>query len=192
MNDSQLMEGVNVGDKLTFELLYKKYYVYLCLIAEHITRSNSDAEEIVSDVFVKLWNNRQNININNSIKLYLVRAVQNTSINYLEKSKNGSTSNIDAIPHELLAWENDYPLGNLYEKEMLVILEKGISSLPDNCREIFLLSRNSDLSYAEISAKLGISVNTVKTQMKIAIARLRDVLKDYLHIVLFFLSFNFF
>jgi RNA polymerase sigma-70 factor (ECF subfamily) len=84
----------------------------------------------------------------------------------------------------LLAWDSDYPLGQLYEKDVLEILDQGINKLPDSCREIFLLSRNDDLKYADIAEKQGISVNTVKTQMKIALSRLRDNLKDYLVILL--------
>jgi len=68
------------------------------------------------------------------------------------------------------------------------ILDQGISTLPDACREIFKLSRNEDMKYSEIAEKLGISVNTVKTQMKIALARLRETLKDYLMILLFFIG----
>lgn len=188
MDDKQLLEKVISGDKPTFELLYHKYYVFLCLIAEHITHNPSDAEEIVSDVFLKLWNNRQNLHVS-SVRAYLIKAVQNTSLNYLERNAAmGIVSNIDTIPHDLLRWENDYPLGRLYEQEVLNILKKGINSLPEGCREIFLLSRNRKLSYQEIADKLQISVNTVKTQMKIAIARLRECLKDYMHLVLIFWS----
>jgi len=64
------------------------------------------------------------------------------------------------------------------------ILKSGIDSLPESCRQIFLLSRNEDLKYSDIADKLGISINTVKTQMKIALARLREILKDYLIILL--------
>jgi RNA polymerase sigma-70 factor (ECF subfamily) len=68
------------------------------------------------------------------------------------------------------------------------ILDQGINKLPDACRQIFILSRNEDMKYSDIADKLGISVNTVKTQMKIALARLRETLKDYLMILLFFMG----
>ena len=68
------------------------------------------------------------------------------------------------------------------------ILDQGINSLPDACREIFILSRNEDLKYDNIAGKLGISVNTVKSQMKIALTRLRENLKDYLMILLLFMG----
>lgn len=184
MDNKQLIEGLKKGDKKSYELLYKNYYVFLCLIAEHIIHDTADSEEIVSDVFVKLWNTRTELNITGNIKSYLCRAVQNTAINYLEKNKSkGKITSLDSLNQSLLAWDDNYPLGNLYEEELILIIEKGIKMLPDGCREIFLLSRNQELTYTEIATHLGISVNTVKTQMKIAIARLREELKDYLNLI---------
>ena len=192
MEDSnqQLINSIKQGDVAAFEELYKQYYIFLCLIAGHIVRNPSDAEEIVSDVFVKLWNIREKINITTSIKAYLVKAVLNTSINYIERSKisNKLTDSLSNSDYELLAWDSDYPLGQLYEKEIMNILDQGINKLPDACRQIFILSRNEDMKYSDIADKLGISVNTVKTQMKIALARLRETLKDYLMILLFFMG----
>ena len=168
-------------------MLYKQFYVYLCLVAEHIVRNRADAEEIVSDVFVKLWNIRDNINITNSIKWYLVKAVRNTSLNYIEKNKSNKnmTSSLSSADYEILSWDSDYPLGQLYQKEILTILDNSINELPDACKEIFLLSRNQEMKYDQIAGKLGISINTVKTQMKIALARLRASLRDYLTILIF-------
>jgi len=188
-SDQQLIDSVKKGEVAAFKILYKQYYIFLCLIAEHIVRNQSDAEEIVSDVFVKVWNIRENIEITSSIKAYLVKAVQNTSINYLERSKikNRLTDSLTYSDYELLAWGSDYPLGQLYEKEIMNILDQGISSLPDACQQIFKLSRNEDMKYSDIAGKLGISVNTVKTQMKIALARLRETLKDYLMILILFM-----
>jgi RNA polymerase sigma-70 factor, ECF subfamily len=185
-SNQQLIASIQKGDVVAFKELYKQYYIFLCLIAAHIVRNHYDAEEIVSDVFVKLWNIREKIEITTSIKAYLVKAVHNTSINYLDRSKttNRLTDSLNNSDYKLLAWDSDYPLGQLYEKEILDILDHGISTLPDACRKIFLLSRNEDMKYSDIADKLGISVNTVKAQMKIALARLRETLKDYLIILL--------
>jgi RNA polymerase sigma-70 factor (ECF subfamily) len=186
----QLINGIKNGDVVAFEELYRQYYIFLCLIAEHIVRNPSDAEEIVSDVFVKLWNIREKIEIIISIKAYLVRAVHNTSINFLEQSKttNKLTDSLNNSDYQLLAWDSDYPLGQLFEKEIMDILDHGINNLPDACRQIFMLSRNENMKYSDIADKLGISVNTVKTQMKIALSRLRETLRDYLMILLLFMG----
>jgi|GEM_PF-2869035 len=87
----------------------------------------------------------------------------------------------------LLAWGSDYPLGQLYRKEVTDILEQGVSNLPECCREIFRLSRDKEMDYNRIADRLGISKNTVKTQIKIALAHLRRALKDYLGIILSFI-----
>ncbi|MCX6320827.1 MAG: RNA polymerase sigma-70 factor [Bacteroidia bacterium] len=185
LSNQQLINGIQKGDIAAFEELYRQYYIFLCLIAEHIVRNHSDAEEIVSDVFVRLWNIREKIDITTSIKGYLIKAVHNTSFNYLERFRliHKLTDTLSNSDYELLAWDSDYPLGQLYEKEIMNILDQGISTLPDGCREIFILSRNEGMKYSAIAGKLGISVNTVKTQMKIALARLRENLKDYLMIL---------
>ena len=189
-SNPQLLNSIRQGDIAAFEELHKRYYIYLCLVAGHIVRNHSDAEDIVSDVFVKLWNIRERIDITTSIKAYLVKAVHNTSVNYLERYKisNKLTDSLSNSDYKLLAWDSDYPLGRLYEKEIMNILDQGIRTLPDACREIFLLSRDKNMKYIDIADKLGISVNTVKTQMKIALARLRETLKDYLMIILFFMG----
>jgi RNA polymerase sigma-70 factor, ECF subfamily len=188
-SDHQLINRIRQGDVTAFEELYRQFYIYLCLVAEHLVRNPADAEEIVSDVFVKLWNIRDKINITTSIKWYLVKAVRNTSLNYIEKNKanNNLTKGLSSADYEILSWDSDYPLGQLFQKEILDIFDKSITKLPDACKEIFLLSRAGDLNYDQIATKLGISVNTVKTQMKIALSRLRENLKDYLIILLLFM-----
>jgi RNA polymerase sigma-70 factor (ECF subfamily) len=189
LTDQQLIEEIRAGNLESFEELHRLYYVYLCLIAEHITGNSSDAEEIVSDVFVKMWGNRFVTRIDTSVRGYLIRAVMNTSLNYLERNHPPRKLSVPVsdADYKLLAWDSDYPLGQLYCEEVRNLLEKGINELPDACREIFLLSRNDDLKYSEIAGKLGISVNTVKTQLKIALSRLRNNLKDYLPVILLFL-----
>lgn len=179
--DQKLISAIQNGDLTAYEELYKKYYVYLCFVAEHITRNHADAEEIVSDVFVRLWNLREKSEIILHVKAYLIRAVHNASLNYIEHNAvmlkfSESLSSSDL---KVLAWESDYPLGHLYEKELQDILTNCINELPEACREIFLLSRDKDMKYSEISKKLDISVNTVKSQLKIALSRLRKVVRNY-------------
>jgi RNA polymerase sigma-70 factor (ECF subfamily) len=185
--DQQLIIGLQNGNLAAFEELYKQYYIFLCLVAGHIVRDPSDAKEIVSDVFIKLWNIREKIEINTSVKGYLIKAVRNTSLNYLiQKRQNRDlTDRLDDPEYQLHAWSSDYPMGRLFEEDVRNILNQSIDSLPDACREIFQLSRYEELNYCEIAEKLGISVNTVKTQLKIALSRLRSALKDYLLIFIF-------
>lgn len=179
--DQEPLASAPGADIDTFERLYEKYYVYLCMIALHIVRNKDDAEEIVSDVFVRLWNSADRLKEIRSVKAYLVKAVHNTSLNYIEHNRKfRQTESLNARDLNILAWDSDYPVGQLYEKELLDIIVKCIEELPDSCREIFLLSRDKNLKYNEISVRLGISVNTVKTQMKIALAGLREKVSKYM------------
>lgn len=165
----------------TFENLYGKYYVYLCMIAMHIVRNREDAEEIVEDVFVRLWNSGVCLSEIRSIKAYLVKAVHNTSLNYIGRNRKfRMTESINDRDLNILAWDSDYPLGQLYEDELLDIIVKCIEKLPEACREIFLLSRDNNMKYNEISEKLGISVNTVKTQIRIALSGIREKVSEYM------------
>lgn len=180
-SDQKLVSALRNGDLWAYEELYKKYYVFLCFVAEHIVRSHTDAEEIVSDVFVKLWNLRGSTEITSSVKAYLIRAVHNASLNYIEHNalRLKSTERLSTSDLKVLAWDSDYPLGHLFEKELQDVLANSINDLPESCREIFLLSRDKEMKYIEISNKLHISVNTVKSQLKIALARLREAVRNY-------------
>lgn len=109
ISSQQLIKNIRQGDVAAFEILYKEYYIYLCLISEHIVKNPSDAEEIVSDVFIRFWNIREKIEITTSIKAYLIKAVYNASLNQLEsfKSKRKLTDRFSDSDYELLIWDNN-------------------------------------------------------------------------------------
>ncbi len=169
--------GNETEDLKLLKLLHEKYYGYLCQLSEYIVKDTQDAEEVVSDVFIKLWTNRTHISFTSSVKAYLCKAVRNTSLNYaLKNSKitKISITNNYAVLNLLSEDNNQYDY--FFNQETSQIIQKGIDDLPPCCKNIFLLSRNKDMSYNEIADHLSISVNTVKTQIKIALARLREKL----------------
>jgi len=175
----------------TFEKLFEQYYSMLCLVAYDLIKSKHIAEEIVDEVYINLWQKREQIEINKSIRAYLVKSVQNRCYNWFEQTKTERlvmTREKDISSFEPILWGDDYPLGKILEAELRNSINTAIDNLPEQCRAIFLLSRNKELTYEEISTKLSISVNTVKTQMKIALAKLREALKDYLPILLLLFS----
>jgi RNA polymerase sigma-70 factor (ECF subfamily) len=160
----------------------------LCLVAYDLLKNKPLAEEIVDEVFITVWQKRDVIQINQSIRAYLVKSVKNRCINWFEQTKTERmvmTNVADISVYESILWDDDYPLGKLLEKELRNSINESINALPEHCRQIYQLSRNEDLSYEEIAQRLNISVNTVKTQMKIALAKLRESLKDYLPLLLF-------
>ncbi|MDD4192880.1 MAG: RNA polymerase sigma-70 factor [Mangrovibacterium sp.] len=169
-----------------FEELFDKYYAMLCLIACDLVKNKQLAEEIVDEVFVHLWLKRESIDIQKSIRAYLIKSVQNRCMDWFQQTKAERLiidNKFDISDHDMIRWSDDYPLGNLLVRELEDIVSQSIAALPERCREIFLLSRNEELTYEEIASKLSITINTVKTQMKIALSKLREALSDYLPII---------
>lgn len=193
--DNLLIDKIRKGDIDAFEIIFKRYYKMLCIYAEDFVKEKSMAEEIVSDVFYKIWENRENLNITKSIQAYLFTSVQNTSIKYLEhlkvlKKYNEFATNALQNQELLYSSADHYPIANLISKEIESEINTAINALPDQCRQVFCMHRFSDLSYDEIALKLNVSINTVRTQMMRALKKLKESLKEYLP--LFFVPLIFF
>lgn len=164
----------------------------LCMIAYEYTRDKLQAEEMVGNTFLTLWEKCESLHIKTSVKNYLIKSTQNTCLQYLRKRKLETQRLTDDFVVEHIPWSGDYPLGRLFEKELTRIIDKTVESLPPQCRKIFLLSRVEELSYHQIAETLQISENTVKTQLKKALSRLRGALKEYLPIMAVFTTFPYF
>jgi RNA polymerase sigma-70 factor (ECF subfamily) len=191
-DDIKLFNRIRNDDFIAFETLFKKYYKSLCIYAEYYVGESEMAKEIVSDFFLKIWENRSNIQINSSVKNYCYTSIQNQSLKYLEHLKvlkkyreyaEGRLKHIQFVE----SITGDYPLANLISKEIVEEIETSINNLPEKCKEIFMLSRFEDMSYEDIATKLTISINTVRTQMSRALEKLRISLSEYLPLVIFIL-----
>ena len=181
--DKELLKRVRKGDLSAYESLFHDYYVMLSIIAKSFVKNNELAEELVNDVFVKIWERREFFLINTSLRAYLAKSVQNRCINYLRQNRKKTNLReplTENMNYEMLRWSDDYPLDKLMEKELADDIEKSVAKLPERCRQIFLLSRDKGLQYDQIAENLNISVNTVKAQMKIALSKLREYLREYL------------
>ena len=176
--EQKIKIGIKRGDSDSFRLLYKRFYSGLCQFACRYT-SSEIAEDIVHDIFLKLWKDRKEIDIQGSIHSYLYTAVRNGSLNYLkhlvvERKFNAKTA-IQlqrAINYLHISQEDGSSL--LIAEELENSFREELESLPPKCREIFLLSREDRLKHSEIAKKLGISQITVQRQISIAIKRLLD------------------
>lgn len=176
-NQDRLIEGLKSGDKLIFEEIYREYYAPLSYYCLRYVESFSDAEEIVQDLFLKLWDLHEELQINTSVKAYLYRAVQNYALNFLSKKK---TKEKYVVVQDKQAYEVfDNGLAKLEEDELRAILKVAILKLPEKRRKIFELSRFDGLKYGKIASELSISVKTVENQMTKALRYLRVILKDY-------------
>ncbi|PLX08111.1 MAG: RNA polymerase sigma-70 factor [Marinilabiliales bacterium] len=185
IDEKYLMEGLKNGNKLIFEEVYRDYYVPLCYYCLRYVETLEDSEEIVQDLFVKIWEKRDSMEINTSLKAYLYRSVQNYALNFLSKKK--TQERYMMIQSRQLNDDFGIEKNELVEEELRVLLKHAILQLPEKRRRIFELSRFEGMKYSRIAEKLSISVKTVESQMTKALKYLRVVLKDYTPIIAFIL-----
>jgi len=172
--DKELTEA---AAEAKFKELFEAYYKPLHGYAYTIVKDEALAEEIVQEVFCRLWERNGKIHLQKATQPYLYKAVYNESMNVLKKAKYRSRHST-ALEHETAA-ENLTDLKGLQEKA-----NQALNELPEQCRTIFQMSRFEDLKYREIADRLGISVKTVEAQMSKALKILRSKLSDYLPAIL--------
>ena len=175
-SDQELIERITRSDSRAFELFYKKYFTPLCLFANSRIRDPELAREQVQEVFLSLWKNRGKLEIRESAKSYLYRAVLNRIINHFKRKK------IEATYLESL--EKDSRVANQPEFDLEEKLFKLIEDLPPRRKEVFILSRFQGLRYKEIAQRLNISLKTVEGQMSQALKFLEENLQEYLPVFL--------
>ena len=174
--DNLLVDKIRNGDKSSFEELYKKYYVLLCLFASSRIGSHEDAKELVQDVFYTFWKNREALNITESVKSYLYRAVHNQGVNYL-KRKGRERTYMHTLSSEPVTHNEESQL------ELKVKIHEAIEKLPPKRQQIFMLNRFEGLKYREIAEKLGVSVKTVENQMGSALKHMQQHLSEFMVII---------
>jgi RNA polymerase sigma-70 factor (ECF subfamily) len=171
-----------------FESLFKKWYAVLCPFVFRIVKDKEIAQDLVQDVFVKLWEKREQIEINISVKSYLFRACMNAALNHEASRKKYKVSNDESLNLSLSA--NESADDELNSSELQKKINEAIDSLPPGCKNIFVLSRFEELSYKEIAETLQISIKTVENQMGKALKILRVHLNDYLMLIVLFFFEN--
>lgn len=174
-----------------FDLFFNDYYTNLCRFALTFVDSEPIAEEIVQEVFIYLWEKRENIEIKSSIRAYLYMATKNAALKY----KKAGTIRRKHEDNYALQKEFTEEQDVFDEKELTELLHTAIDKLPEKCKAIFKLKYYEKLSYKEIAEKLNISPKTVDNQVGIAIKKITEILRPYLNtssaIVLILLLRNF-
>lgn len=160
-----------------FGNLFRQHHKSLCDLAYNIVSDTDAAKDIVQEVFLKLWNNRHQLNFGEQIRHYLFKATAHTAYNYLRSAKKISPLQ-DYIGLEKLSMTNGTE-GVEYQ-ELEIRVREAIDHLPPKCKAIYILSRHEGLKHQEIADTLGLSVKTVENQMGIALEKLRQELKPYL------------
>ncbi|RNI25039.1 RNA polymerase sigma-70 factor [Rufibacter latericius] len=154
------------------ETLFKQYYVLLCRTAVRFTKDTEAAEDLVQEVFCKIWQNREVLEVSTSYKAYLVRSVTNQALNYIEKQKRLVLAE-DTTPYESSVSANT-TMEQLEGTEMEGRIQQALNELPPQCRLIFEMSRFEELTYKEIAETLQLSPKTVENQMGKALRILRE------------------
>ena len=183
-NDDKLFESIRQGNIDAYEMLFKKYYLSMCMIARRIVEDEDVAKDLVQEIFIRLWEKRETYDFRETADIFLYVSVRNKCFDYLRSLKNLP------LQEGLSAAGNEYFFRDiLIEEETYRIVMEAIDALPAQSGRIIKLSLEGKQN-KEISENLGISVNTVKSLKYKAMDTLREVLKDYFYLLLVFLAEN--
>lgn len=174
-----LIKKLKQGDKDAFSTIFSAYYNNLVLFAINFTHEICSAEEIVQDIFIKIWEERDLININVSLKSYLIKAVQNECIDWFRHLKITEKYNAE-ITRKNYFFEYDTD-NYILRSELESQIDSSIEKLPVDIKIAFCMSRYDGLKYIEIAKKLNVSVRTIEVRISKALKLLHNDLKDYLN-----------
>lgn len=179
VSEQDQIAGLQEGNKVVFEWVYKLYFKSLYGYAFALLQTDFEAEEIVQKLFVAIWEKKETLQIQTSLKSYLYRSIHNACMNRIkhEKVKQQYTSH---TTHVMKTVKPKNPSQVTQYKELKTSLIKALEELPEQCRTVFQLSRFDGLKYKEIANQLGISEKTVENHMGKALKLMRVKLAEFL------------
>lgn len=178
--------AVQIDNDVAFEQLFKAHYKALHAYANMLLKDINTAEEVVQSMFLKLWEKRDLLEVQTSVKAYLYKCVYNDSLNLL-KHEHVKSKYQDFTVHTINT-HHEAASNKVELSELQTALKLALEALPEQCRIIFQMSRFEELKYKEIAERLGISVKTVENQMGKALKILRLKLSDFLLLLLLGMS----
>jgi RNA polymerase sigma-70 factor (ECF subfamily) len=176
ISDSEIIRRIRHGDKGQFESLFRSSYVSLVRYARSIIKDQDAGEEIVQDLFLRLWQEREKIKIESSLNGYLFRAVHNRCLHWI-----GHNRIIEKHAQEMAYRQTssvETPSEIIQYKELQAKIARILEKLPERCGKIFCMNRFDGLKYSEIADKLSISVKTVEADMGRALREFRKALTE--------------
>jgi RNA polymerase sigma-70 factor (ECF subfamily) len=176
---------VRAGDTAAFEAMFRRYYEPLLRFALAYVPSREAAEDLVQDVFFRVWEQRERWEVRATLAAYLYGATRNRCLDYVrhrivEQQWEERAATARIVARETIHGPAPSAQATLELDELDAAIRRAVDRLPDRCRQTFVLSREHGLSYAEIAAVMGISVKTVKIQMGRALKALRTTLAPFL------------
>jgi RNA polymerase sigma-70 factor, ECF subfamily len=184
--DEAIIKLLAKRDENAFEQVFKTHYKNLHAYVCTILKADTYAEEIVQQIFLKLWERADNISIAGSVAAYLYRAVHNESLNHIKHQKVKSNYQMH-VAYSMKDAVEAAPK-NLQAKELEKKIQAALNELPEQCRTIFQKSRFEEMKYREIADELNIAVKTVENQMGKALKTLREKLSEFLTLLFLFLN----
>lgn len=174
----ELPAAIRQGDEAAFDALFRALYAPLCRYATGLCDGDPDqAEDLVQQAFVKLWEQRAQLDVRHSIRAYLYKMVHHQALNRLRHQRT-------RLRHQTERLREPEASSDLPDPELQEHINQALQTLPPQCRQIFELSRFEELKYREIADMLQLSIKTVETQMGKALRLMRVHLADYLGILL--------
>ena len=169
-----LRQMKELDSQTAFRDFYNMTYDRFFRIAYYYVKQEEWSQEIVLDVFLKLWKQRSNLLDVRNIEDYWFILVKNASLNYLEKESKHTYIHPDSLPEP--QEQNYSPEESLISEELFALYVKALDRLPERCREVFIRIREEKQSYTQVAEELGISMNTVDAQLQKAITRLKEMI----------------
>ena len=158
-------------DQKAYKELFTSLYSPLFLFAKSMVKSKESAEEIVSDIFIRIWEKRRDLEKIDNLKVYLYVSIRNAALNHLSLQKRNTTNSLEEFHAEFTSIYFD-PEQLLITADMLALIKRAIDQLPPKCKIIFKLVKEDGLKYKEVAEILGLSVKTVENQVAIALQKI--------------------
>lgn len=183
--DITILSQLRKGDEDAYHYLFTHYYADLYKVAFLYVDNPFVAEDLVADLMLYLWQQRDSIDIHTSLRAYLFTAIRRRALNYLQEAhKTHEVTLSEEVASTAFSDPETNPLGTLVEKELEEKITLCVEQLPIECRTVFTLSRYDKLSYEEIAERLGISTHTVGYHISHALAILRIHLSEYMPVLI--------
>jgi RNA polymerase sigma-70 factor (ECF subfamily) len=182
LSENMLISLLKQGNENAFSEIYNRFWGKMVSYAVRLIKSEEEAADIVQEIFISLWKRRETLKIRSGLQIYLIGSTRNLCLRYIER--NIHTENFeDKINKQIIDFSQNIE-DKISFNELKALVDKGVAKMPKKMREVYLLSRDEQLSYHQIAEKLDIAEGTVKKQISNALKIISDVLS-----ILFFTVF---
>tara|TARA_R110002050_G_scaffold273113_2_gene417125 strand:- start:24724 stop:25308 length:585 start_codon:yes stop_codon:yes gene_type:complete len=184
----ELLQSLKNGDRTAFNIIFNKYQKKLYYFIFSITKSKYNTEEILQSVFIKIWTNKESINLSKSFDSYVFTIAKNLTYNHLRTISNRESLRLELW--QTISFSTKQTDDELLFSEYESIVNDILEGIPKQKRSIYVLSREEGKSNQEIAELLGITQKTVKNHLWKTLQTIKEQLKPYIKVVVFFFLSN--